>query len=870
MQFPICCTDCEFVGWIIRKQAYTKAATCELSWRARSRTSCTCLFGSKTGCHKTSQAACIVWIPESCANFHVSGGVWPRAVTARAKPAVPESVNDALATRRAAVEHEHRRHPDAPNGQRRDARARRNATNPTFEHPCMPLHACRCVFADEITRGCNQIERHSMQSVTFANELQSAATLFRKEADGGPRAMWIIAAGGTQELRVKQGTIYAFARAGTLAPLVEHNITAGVARYGLTDADISSCHAENNDSALPLDPATCRAAASCGNCIALNGCGWSVVRHSCFKAHAVGTESDSGACEIQDEPNARTPDAWLAFAQQLANPHSADYGLGALRSAYRALERGADAATTVGDTEAAVRLEAERVELAAKLDGVFDEGDARELLNLSRHPDLAAVHSNMGVVPRRTLAEAGAYIARGEPVIITDVFHTHRDHPVAQKWTVDYLHRLVFGGQLPSVDGAPKRGEPLLNVATDVRGACCRYYEPRRASIAAGYPYPFQPRTRLYRDTFGGFVETLRAASTSTARARLGAGSPSADDAMTPLHYLHDTVMDQEGRPQVGAGPAPPVLAADLASTLAAMRPLATRQPFFGAFASAKLWLGQRGIVMPLHYDATDNLYVPAWGRKRAILAEPGQMDALYRFPSAHPHVGSSQVNISAPNLTRFPGFTHAKLREAIVGPGDTLYLPSWWWHQFEQPFEDTGTLNLWSSELEHTPTVRPSWERDVRLLELSMHDQLEQAASRLVGNRAGLVLGALAMGKRGKAKTAGTAGASGGGGGASAELVRTNETLHAAAEAWQRWARTLHVEHAHTQRPPAELVRDFLDLGYKDVVFRERWAGWKPGADWSLSQLAPLEPRLQQRCRDTPAGMQASFASICDLAPGS
>ena len=38
-----------------------------------------------------------------------------------------------------------------------------------------------------------------------------------------------------------------------------------------------------------------------------------------------------------------------------------------------------------------------------------------------------------------------------------------------------------------------------------------------------------------------------------------------------------------------------------------------------------------------------------------------------------------------------------------VIGPGDTLYLPAWWWHQFEQPFEDTGSLNLWMRE----PPVR-------------------------------------------------------------------------------------------------------------------------------------------------------------------
>ena len=31
---------------------------------------------------------------------------------------------------------------------------------------------------------------------------------------------------------------------------------------------------------------------------------------------------------------------------------------------------------------------------------------------------------------------------------------------------------------------------------------------------------------------------------------------------------------------------------------------------FFGGIGNAKLWIGQKGVVMPLHYDGADNLYV--------------------------------------------------------------------------------------------------------------------------------------------------------------------------------------------------------------------------------------------------------------------
>ena len=316
----------------------------------------------------------------------------------------------------------------------------------------------------------------------------------------------------------------------------------------------------------------------------------------------------------------------------------------------------------------------------------------------------------------------------------------------------------------------------------------------------------------------------------------------------------------------MGGRPAPHAIAADLEATIEALLPVARRQRFFRHFANAKLWVGQRGIVMPLHYDATDNLYVMAWGRKRAILAEPGQMGALYRFPNSHPHAGSSQVNLSAPNLTRHPRFAQARFREAIVGPGDTLYLPGMWWHQFEQPFEDTGALNLWSDEGDPvTGGAVPGWERDGRLLEHSLHDHLESSASRHLGNRVGIVLSALARGQKSARKSSSAARSTD-------ELARANETLHRAADEWKGWARNVASDREPARvedlvrRPTTELVRDFLELGFQDVVVGERWARWKPGVEWNLSSVAPLHPHgLQHRCRPTPAAMRATFASICD-----
>jgi len=301
---------------------------------------------------------------------------------------------------------------------------------------------------------------------------------------------------------------------------------------------------------------------------------------------------------------------------------------------------------------------------------------------------------------------------------------------VAHTWTLNYLNQKVFS--------APVGGEPpKFNVAADVNTRCCRYFEPQGRAQKLGYPYPFAPTTHLYRDTFDGFVKTVRKAS----RDRIGVNSTKPQ----LLHYLHEIVMNRDGKAVVAGGKAPQQLIDDLATITSQLKPMATKQPFFGDFAYAKIWMGQKGIVMPLHYDATDNLYAMAWGRKRAIIGEPGQLDALYRYPNDHPLVGSSQVNLTDPDLDRYPHFKDAALREVIVGPGDILYLPAWWWHQFEQPFEDTAALNLWSRDRDEAPAAHM---RDMSVREHVLADQLEESVARTSRKDAGVILDALANGE--------------------------------------------------------------------------------------------------------------------------
>lgn len=42
------------------------------------------------------------------------------------------------------------------------------------------------------------------------------------------------------------------------------------------------------------------------------------------------------------------------------------------------------------------------------------------------------------------------------------------------------------------------------------------------------------------------------------------------------------------------------------------------------------------------------------------------------------------QVNFDGPNFDKFPQFREAKGFEAVVSPGDVVYVPAYWWRYIE------------------------------------------------------------------------------------------------------------------------------------------------------------------------------------------
>ena len=94
------------------------------------------------------------------------------------------------------------------------------------------------------------------------------------------------------------------------------------------------------------------------------------------------------------------------------------------------------------------------------------------------------------------------------------------------------------------------------------------------------------------------------------------------------------------------------------------------------------LWLGSANATARLHYDASANLFTQITGRKRFLLAPPRVAHRLYPFSKVHPGHRQAQLDPAATNVSAFPLFRRRLLQEVVVHPGDTLYIPPFYWHQ--------------------------------------------------------------------------------------------------------------------------------------------------------------------------------------------
>lgn len=91
------------------------------------------------------------------------------------------------------------------------------------------------------------------------------------------------------------------------------------------------------------------------------------------------------------------------------------------------------------------------------------------------------------------------------------------------------------------------------------------------------------------------------------------------------------------------------------------------------------VFFGGKGTTVRMHQDIdmSNVLLTQFEGRKRVLLFSPEYSDLLYKLPLNT----YTLINPDEPDYEKFPGLKYVKGYEIIMEPGDSLFMPSGYWH---------------------------------------------------------------------------------------------------------------------------------------------------------------------------------------------
>ena len=136
------------------------------------------------------------------------------------------------------------------------------------------------------------------------------------------------------------------------------------------------------------------------------------------------------------------------------------------------------------------------------------------------------------------------------------------------------------------------------------------------------------------------------------------------------------------------------------------------------------MFFGGEGSKVALHYDVDlSHVFLNQFhGRKRVVLFAPEQSRAIYHQPFSV----ASYIDVNNPDYNQYPALQNVSGFECILEPGETLFMPSGYWHYIE--YTDSGySISLRANE---------SYVRRAKgLFNIARHYVVDRGMNRLMGD---------------------------------------------------------------------------------------------------------------------------------------
>lgn len=135
------------------------------------------------------------------------------------------------------------------------------------------------------------------------------------------------------------------------------------------------------------------------------------------------------------------------------------------------------------------------------------------------------------------------------------------------------------------------------------------------------------------------------------------------------------------------------------------------------------MFFGGQGTWVALHYDIDlSHVFLNQFhGRKRVVLFPPEESRKLYQ----HPYTVASYIDVNNPDYDTYPALRQVKGYEAMLQPGETIFMPSGYWHYIE--YTDGGySMALRANE---------SYTRRAKgLINIARHYVVDKSLNRIMG----------------------------------------------------------------------------------------------------------------------------------------